>query len=216
MYGSVPAASEAVSVVVGPIEVRDVSKAAELLAALQAVRDGALSEGRVSEYDVYVTNIDGVVCNDKSNSALREAGPYFLREIYPTKAAQDAHGKDSEALGAFRTAKGVLADFKNPDRAVDIPRATVSEGKVVSEGEFLAAAELEQLQQKHRAAQAQAATFTELKEKMMSEKSELVGLVRELEVRCTVWHRAGIVSLSNCVVLHRSALYCATLFHAVL
>ena len=45
-----------VSVVVGPMEVRDISKAEELLAALRAVRDGALSEGRVSEYDVYVTN----------------------------------------------------------------------------------------------------------------------------------------------------------------
>merc|ERR1719424_1369944 len=163
------------------MEVWDVSKANEFITALRAVKDGALSEGRVSEYDVYVTSKAGVVCNDSSNPAMREAGPYFLREIYPTKAAQDAHGKDSEALGAFRTAKGVLADFKNPDRAVDIPRATVSEGKVVSEGEFLAAAELEQLQQKHRAAQAQAATFTELKEKMMSEKSELVRLVRELE-----------------------------------
>jgi len=137
---SVPAASEVVSVVVGPMEVRDVAKAAELLAALRAVRDGALSEGRVSEYDVYVTNTDGVVCNDKSNPAMREAGPYFLREIYPSKAAQDAHGKDSEALAAFRTAKQALADFKNPDRAVDIPRATVTEGKVVSEEEFLATA----------------------------------------------------------------------------
>lgn len=33
--------------------------------------------------------------------------------------------------------KRVLADFKNPDRAVDIPRAAVTEG-VVSEGAFLA------------------------------------------------------------------------------
>ena len=129
-----------VSVVVGPMELRDVSKSAELLAALRAVRDGALSEGRVSEYDVYVTNTDGVVCNDKSNPKLRKAGPFFLREIYPSKAAQGAHGKDSQALAGFRTAKQALADFKNPDRAVDIPRATVTEGKVVSEEEFLATA----------------------------------------------------------------------------
>jgi len=61
-----------------------------------------------------------------------------LREVYPNKAAQDAHGKDSQALAAFRTAKSALADFKNPDRAVDIPRATVTEGKVVTEEEFLA------------------------------------------------------------------------------
>ena len=212
MCGSVPAASEAVSVVVGPIEVRDVSKAAELLAVLRAVRDGALSEGRVSEYDVYVTNIDGVVCNDENSSAPREAGPYFLREIYPTKAAQDAHGKDSEALAAFRTAKGVLADFKNPDRAVDIPRSAVTEG-VVSEREFLASVELEE---KLRATLAQAATFTKLKEQMMSEKSELVGLVRESEVRCTDWHRAVIVSLSHCVVLHRVRCTVLTCFMTVL
>ena len=50
---------------------------------------------------------------------------------------QDAHGKDSNALAAFRAAKGVLADFKNPDRAVDILRATVTDGEVVSEDEFL-------------------------------------------------------------------------------
>ena len=84
MCGSVPAASEAVSVVVGPIEVRDVSKAAELLAVLRAVRDGALSEGRVSEYDVYVTNIDGVVCNDENSSAPREAGhTFYAKYIQP-------------------------------------------------------------------------------------------------------------------------------------
>ena len=110
----------------------------ELLAALRAVRDGAISEGRVSEYDVYVTNTNGEVCNDRSTSALKPAGPYYLREIYPSKAAQDAHGKESEALAAFRTAKGVLADFKDPNRAVDIPRATVTEGEVVSEAAFLA------------------------------------------------------------------------------
>ena len=120
------------------MEVRDVSKAKEFLTALRAVKDRALSEGRVSEYDVYVTSSAGVVCNDLTNPVLREAGPYFLREIYPTKAEQDAHGKDSEALTAFRAVKGALADFKNPDRAVDIPRATVTEGKVVSEEEFLA------------------------------------------------------------------------------
>ena len=127
-----------VSVVVGPIVVRDLSKAEELLAALRAVRDGALSEGRVSEYDVYVTNTDGEVCNDRSPSVSKPAGPYYLREIYPSKAAQDAHGKESEALKAFRTAKGVLADFKDPDRAVDIPRAAVTEGEVISEEAFLA------------------------------------------------------------------------------
>ena len=121
------------------MEVRDVSRAEELLAALRAVRDGALSEGRVSEYDMYVTNNDGAVCNDKSNNSVsKPAGPYYLREIYPSKAAQDEHGKDSNALAAFRAAKGVLADFKNPDRAVDIPRATVTEGEVVSEAAFLA------------------------------------------------------------------------------
>ena len=129
---------------VGPVEVRDISKARELLAALRAVRDGALSEGRVSDYDVYVTNTNGVVCNEKSErvqqlpNSVRQSGPYYLREVYPNKAAQDAHGKDSHALAAFRTAKSVLADFKNPDRAVDIPRATVTEGKVVTEEEFLA------------------------------------------------------------------------------
>ena len=133
-----------ISVVVGPIEVRDVSKARELLAALRAVRDGALSEGRVSEYDVYITNMNGVVCNEETERAqqlpnsVRSTGPYYLREVYPNKAAQDAHGKDSQALAAFRTAKSVLADFKNLDRAVDIPRATVTVGKVVTEEEFLA------------------------------------------------------------------------------
>jgi len=45
---------------------------------------------------------------------------------------------ETEALAAFRTVKGILADFKNPDRAVDIPMATVTEGKVVTEMEFLA------------------------------------------------------------------------------
>ena len=133
-----PRALGQVSVVVGPIKVRDISKAEELLAALRAVRDGALSEGRVSEYDVYVTNSDCEVRNDRSNSLPKPAGPYYLREIYPSKAAQDAHGKESEALAAFRTAKGVLADFKDPDCAVDITRAAVTEGEVISEAAFLA------------------------------------------------------------------------------
>ena len=87
---------------------------------------------------MYVTTDDGVVCNEKSAATTNEAGPYFLREIYPTKAAQDAHGQGSEALSAFRAVKGALADFKNPERAVDVPPATVTEGKVVSEEEFLA------------------------------------------------------------------------------
>ena len=140
MLGHLPAANQdhAVSVVIGPMVVRDVSKAAEFIAALRAVRDGALSEGRASEYDVYVTTDDGVVCNENSAATTNEAGPYFLREIYPTKAAQDAHDQGSEALAAFRAVKGALADFKNPERAVDIPRAQVTEGKVVSEGELLA------------------------------------------------------------------------------
>ena len=129
-----------VSVVVGPIQVRDVLKAAELLAALRAVREGALSEGRVSEYDLYRTNINGVVCNEKNTDGLvcNEQGPYFLREVYPTKEAQDAHNKDSDALGAFRITKGVLADCNNPNRAVDILRTTVTEGEAISEEEFLA------------------------------------------------------------------------------
>ena len=45
----------------GPIITRDTTRAAELLAALEAVRDGALEEGRASEYDVYVTNTEGAV-----------------------------------------------------------------------------------------------------------------------------------------------------------
>merc|ERR1712195_227433 len=125
------------SVVIGPMEVRDVSKSEEFQAALLAVRDGALSEGRASEYDVYVTNNDGVVCNVKSAETTKPEGPFYLREIYPSKAAQDAHGKDSEALNAFRAVKGALADFKNPDRPVDVPRAAVTGGKVVTEEEFL-------------------------------------------------------------------------------
>ena len=126
------------SVVIGPMEVRDVSKSAQFQAALLAVRDGALSEGRASEYDVYVTNNDGVLCNAKTAETTKQEGPFYLREIYPTKVAQDAHGKDSKALNAFRAVKGALADFKNPDRAVDVPRANVTAGKVVSEEEFLA------------------------------------------------------------------------------
>ena len=137
MCGSVEEAPQ--SVVIGPMEVRDVSKSAEFQAALLAVRDGALSEGRASECDVYVTNsVAGVVCNVTSAETTKEEGPFFLREIYPTKAAQDEHGKDSGALNAFRAVKGALADFKNPERAVDVPPATVTEGKVVSEEEFLA------------------------------------------------------------------------------
>jgi len=138
-----PAAGEAAhdapqSVVIGPMEVRDTSKSGEFQAALLAVRDGAISEGRASEYDVYVTTDAGVVCNVTSADTTKEEGPFFLREIYPTKAAQDEHGKDSGALNAFRAVKGALADFKNPERAVDVPPATVTEGKVVSEEEFLA------------------------------------------------------------------------------
>ena len=120
------------------MEVRDVSKSEEFQAALLAVRDGTLSEGRASEYDVYVTNDAGVVCNVTSAESIKPEGPFYLREIYSSKAAQDAHGKDSGALRQFRAVKGALADFKNPDRAVDIPRANVTEGKVVSEEEFLA------------------------------------------------------------------------------
>ena len=66
-----------------------------------------------------MTTEDGVVCNKKSAATTNEAGPYFLREIYPTKAAQDAHGQDSEALAAFRAIKSTLTDFKDPDRVVD-------------------------------------------------------------------------------------------------
>ena len=168
-------ASDAVSVVVGPMEVRDVSKANEFITALRAVKDGTLSEGRVSEYDVYVTNSAGVVCNDVSSPVLRETGPYFLREIYPTKAAQDSHGKDSEALAAFRAVKGELANFKNPDRAVDIPRATVTEGKVVSEEEFLA--------QGHKQAVEKVAAAQQAKQRAAEEEAQREA---DEEARCKV------------------------------
>ena len=123
------------SVVIGPMEVWDVSKSGEFLTALLAVRDGALSEGRASEYDVYVTTDEGVACNENSAATTNEAGPYFLREIYPTKEQQDAHGQDSEALAAFRAVKGALADFKDPDRAVDIPRAQAVRRRVPGESQ---------------------------------------------------------------------------------
>ena len=126
-----------VSVVVGPMDVIDFSKAGELLRALQAVRDGSIQEGRASEYDLYITDMQGSICNEKTRTSLNPAGPYFLREVYPSLAAQIEHGKHSAALASFRKIKGLLANPLDPNRAVDIPRATVNQGDVVSEEAFM-------------------------------------------------------------------------------
>lgn len=74
-------------------------------------------------------------------TSLQIDGPYYLREVFPSKAAHTAHGNDSEALAAFRKVKAVLADFKDPNRAVDVPRAVLTEGAeaaALTEAAFLA------------------------------------------------------------------------------
>eukprot|EP00928_Gymnodinium_smaydae_P015798 TRINITY_DN15866_c0_g1_i7.p1 TRINITY_DN15866_c0_g1~~TRINITY_DN15866_c0_g1_i7.p1 ORF type:complete len:748 (+),score=156.82 TRINITY_DN15866_c0_g1_i7:51-2246(+) len=128
------------SLVIGPIVFNKDEEVAKpytkkfFIEAFNALVKGVLEEGKAQEFVSY--------CTDASSHPIRMAEdsdcsePYWLREVWPSKAIHEEHLKKSVAFRSWKKYKEQYADWKREGMPVNVPAAAKSFG-VVTEEAFL-------------------------------------------------------------------------------